>query len=75
MTKPRNPDQVELDRWASRRRWNRGPFKSWSLNGFTVARSSRGVYIVVERATAKRTQVRTLAELDGVITEASRVAG
>lgn len=34
--------QAELDRFARRRHWTRGAFRSWGVHGFTVSVAARG---------------------------------
>lgn len=59
--------QAELDGYASSRGWERGPFRSWTKKGYTIARSARGGYVITRRSTADRREVRSLEDLDRVI--------
>lgn len=62
-----SPRQRDLDSYAARNGWDRGPFKSWHKGPWTIAVWSQGGFVAVERATKKPHPVASLAELDSLV--------
>jgi hypothetical protein len=60
--------QGELHRWARRRGWDRGPFRSWSNGSYTVTVAAQGYprrkFSIVNRRTADSRLVDDLEDIE-----------
>jgi hypothetical protein len=59
--------QAELDRYAQKMGWERGPFRSWTTRGYTIALAARGYpkrqFVITHRDSAERRHVDDLEDV------------